>query len=285
MFHRCTAGMKHRTVPVFVDSHAHLDMEAYGADLDAVLARARAAGLTHIVCIGGAPHEVRALRGDPTSSGMTGNPAAVRLAEQHPQLFAAVGLHPHDAAGVTDAMWPALRQLAAHPRTVAVGETGLDYHYEHAPRDAQRALFARFIGLACELRKPVVVHAREADEDVLALLRSEGAARCGGVLHSFTGSEALARGALELGFHVSFSGILTFKNAEPLRALAATLPQERVLVETDCPFLAPVPLRGQRNEPAFVTHTADALARLWGVPPETARRVTGANAARLFRFA
>ncbi len=268
----------------FVDSHAHLDMEQYAADFGAVLERARATGLTHIVCIGGAPHEVRALRGDPTSSGMQGNPAAVRLAETYPQLVATVGIHPHDAGQVTDAMWPKLQRLAAHPRVVAIGETGLDYHYDHAPRDAQRALFARFIGLARELNKPLVVHAREADADILELLRREGADRCGGVLHSFTGGEALARAALELGFYISFSGILTFKNAEPLRALAKTLPHDRVLVETDCPFLAPMPLRGQRNEPSYVTHTADALARLWQVPPEAARASTGENAARLFRF-
>ena len=255
----------------FIDSHAHLDMQEYADDLDAVLERARAAGLTHIVCIG-------------ASSGMAGNPAAVRLAEQHPQLFATVGIHPHDAGQITDAMWPELRRLAAHPRVVAIGETGLDYHYDHAPREAQRDLFARFIRLARELHKPLVVHAREADEDILALLRREEADTCGGVLHSFTGGEALARGALELNFHISFSGILTFKNADPLRALASALPRDRVLVETDCPFLTPVPLRGQRNEPSYVTHTADALARLWHVTPEEARVSTGENAARLFRL-
>ena len=255
----------------FVDSHAHLDMEEYAADLDAVLARAREAGLTHIICIG-------------ASSGMQGNPAAVRLAQTHPQLFATVGIHPHDAGQVTDAMWPELRALAANPRTVAIGETGLDYHYDHAPRDQQRTLFAQCIRLARELKKPLVVHAREADDDILRLLRQEGADRCGGVLHSFTGTEALARGALELGFYISFSGILTFKNAEPLRALARTLPQDRVLVETDCPFLAPVPLRGRRNEPAFVVHTADVLARAWDVEPAVARRLTGENATRLFHL-
>ena len=255
----------------FVDSHAHLDMPEYAADLDAVLERARAEGLTHIVCIG-------------ASSGIRSNPAAVRLAEQHPQLVATVGIHPHDAGQVTEELWPALQQLAAHPRVVAVGETGLDYHYDHAPREMQRALFARFIRLACELRKPLVVHAREADEDMLTLLRREGAERCGGVLHSFTGGETLARGALELGFCISFSGILTFKNAEPLRALARTLPHDRVLVETDCPFLTPVPLRGQRNEPAYVVHTTDVLAQLWGVPPAEARRLTGENAQRLFHL-
>ena len=255
----------------FVDSHAHLDLEAYAADRDAVLARARAAGLTHMITIG-------------ASSGMQGNPAAVRLAETHPQLFATVGMHPHDAAHVTEGMWPALRHLAAHPRVVGIGETGLDYHYEHAPRAAQQELFRAFIRLACELGKPLVVHAREADDDVLRLLRAEGAGRCGGVLHSFTGGGALACAALELGLHISFSGILTFKNAQPLRELARTLPRERVLVETDCPFLAPVPLRGQRNEPAHVVHTVDTLAALWNLPPADVRRLTGENAVRLFHL-
>ena len=253
----------------FVDSHAHLDMDAYTADLDAVLARAREAGLTHVVCIG-------------ASSGMQGNAAAVRLAETYPQLFATVGMHPHDAAHVTDGMWPTLRQLAAHPRVVGIGETGLDYHYEHAPHAAQQDLFRAFIRLARELGKPLVVHAREADDDVLRLLQEEDAERCGGVLHSFTGGDALALGALGLGFHISLSGILTFNNAAALRELARTLPRERVLVETDCPFLAPVPLRGQRNEPAHVVHTVETLAAVWGMPAADVRRLTGENAVRLF---
>ena len=255
----------------FVDSHAHLDMESYAADLEAVLARAREAGLTHIICIG-------------ASSGMQGNPAAVRLAETHPQLFATVGIHPHDAGQAAEALWPELRRLAAHPKVVGIGETGLDYHYDHAPRPAQQQLFRSFIRLARETGKPLVVHAREADDDILTLLRAEDADRCGGVLHSFTGSEALALGAVGLGFYISFSGILTFKNAEALRELARGLPRDRVLVETDCPFLAPMPLRGQRNEPAYVVHTADVLAQLWQMPSEDARRITGENAARLFRL-
>ncbi len=255
----------------FVDSHAHLDMDAYATDLEAVLERARQAGLTHIICIG-------------ASSGMRSNPAAVQLAERYPQLYATVGIHPHDAAHVTEAMWPTLRELAAHPKVVAIGETGLDYHYDHASPAQQQELFRRFIRLARECKKPLSIHARQADEDILAVLRQEAAQDCGGVLHSFTGGETLAREALHLGFHMSFSGILTFKNAEPLRALARTLPHDRVLVETDCPFLAPVPLRGQRNEPSYVTHTADALAQLWGAPPDTVRRLTGENAQRLFRL-
>ncbi len=246
-------------------------MEAYAADFDAVLTRAREAGLTHMICIG-------------ASSGMQGNPVAVRLAETHPQLFATVGIHPHDAGQASEALWPELRRLAAHPKVVGIGETGLDYHYDHAPRPAQQQLFRSFIRLAREVGKPLVVHAREADDDVLRLLHDEGAEHCGGVLHSFTGGDALALGALGLGLYISFSGILTFKNADALRELARGLPRDRVLVETDCPFLTPVPLRGQRNEPAHVVHTVDTLAALWGMPSEGVRHLTGENAVRLFRL-
>ncbi len=252
----------------FVDSHAHLDGEHF-ADLTPFLERARDAGITDIVCIG-------------ASAGFESNPRTVALAERHERMFATVGIHPHDARVTTDDVVEDIRRLSTHPKVVAIGEIGLDYHYDLSPRDQQRAAFSRFLNLSREARKPVVIHTREAEEDTLALLRDAGAETLGGVIHCFTGTERLAEGALDLGFYISFSGVLTFRNADPLRAIARELPRDRVLVETDCPFLAPVPVRGRENEPSFIVHTARCLADVWGVSEEEVRRITGENAVRLF---
>lgn len=257
--------------PRFFDSHAHLEGDRFGEALSGVLERARAAGVTDIVCVG-------------ASEGFESNPATLALVEDTPGLHATVGIHPHDAKVVTDDVVARIRELARHPKVVAVGEIGLDYYYDQSPRELQRDAFRRFLRLAHELEKPVVIHTRDAEEDTLAILREERAEALGGVIHCFTGTAALAEAAVELGFYISFSGVLTFRNAEPLREIAAQLPRDRVMVETDCPFLAPEPHRGKKNEPALVVHTAAQLAGLWGTTLDEVKRVTGENAARLFRL-
>ncbi|MCC7386463.1 MAG: TatD family hydrolase [Deltaproteobacteria bacterium] len=260
--------MREATTPFF-DSHAHLD--GYGAELGAVLERAQAAGVTHLVSIG-------------ASDGLGPNYQAVELARSQAHIFAVVGVHPHDARIVDEACLQEVSRLAAEPKVVAIGETGLDYHYDHSPREQQQSAFRAFLRLAREIAKPVVIHTREADEDTVAILRQERADQIGGVIHCFTGTERLARGALDLGFYLSFSGVITFRNADALRAIAKDAPRDRVLIETDSPYLAPIPHRGKRNEPAFVIHTAAKLAELWQTSEEEVRARTGANALRALRI-
>jgi TatD DNase family protein len=259
------------TVVPLVDSHCHLDQAAYDADRDAVIARARAAGVARLVTVGA---------GGPLAS----NRAAVALAEADPGIFAAVGVHPHDAREITDATYQTLRELWAHPRVVAVGETGLDYHYRHSPPATQRAHLRRFVREAGRAGLPLVVHCRDAFPDLLRILAEEGAPAAGGVVHCFSGTVAEAEACLALGFHLSFSGIVTFKNAGELRAAVRATPAERLLVETDAPFLAPVPHRGKRNEPALVRRVAEEVAHVTGRDLATVGRTTTANAERLFRL-
>ena len=257
---------------MFIDSHAHIDGEEFDADRDEVIARARAAGVGAILNVG---------TGDPRSGSLE---RAVRVAEAYENVYAAAGVHPHDARLFDDAVGEQLRKLlAGSPRAVAWGEIGLDYHYDHSPRDVQREVFRRQLRLAHEAALPVVIHSREADEDTVEIL-AEGwqAAGRGGVMHCFGGGLRMAERVLELGFHVSFAGNVTFKKAEPLREAARLVPLDRLLVETDCPYLAPVPHRGRRNEPAFAADTARFVAELRGVSPEELGRVTTENFARLF---
>jgi TatD DNase family protein len=253
----------------FFDSHAHLDGAKYQTDLDAVLTRAEAAGVTHLVCIG-------------ASNNLEANYPTLELAKKHQNIFATVGIHPHDAGIVNDETLKEIESLSHREKVVAIGETGLDYFYDRSPREEQIAAFREFVRLARARQLPIVVHTRDAEEDTISVLDSEGARDVGGIIHCFTGTERLAEAALELDFHISFSGILTFANAGPLRAIARELPRERVLVETDCPYLTPAPHRGTRNEPAFVIHVAEKLAELWGCSLEEVKAVTGGNAARLF---
>jgi TatD DNase family protein len=254
-----------------IDSHAHVDGDEFAADRDAVLARARAAGVTPIVTVGTGPSLEHIAR-------------AAALAEREPDVYATAGVHPHDAGRIADDWWPALEALARRPRVVAVGETGLDYHYDHSPRGAQLAAFRRHVRLARAVGKPVVCHVRDAHADTLEILSSEGAAEVGGVIHCFTGGPDDARAYVAAGMHISFSGILTFKTAAAIRAAVREVPLDRILVETDCPYLAPVPLRGRRNEPAYIVHTAEAVAREAGVPVEALAAATTANTSRLFRL-
>jgi TatD DNase family protein len=255
-----------------IDSHAHLDFEDYAQDLDGVVARARAAGLERIVCIG--------LWRSPASFGN-----ALELAARDPSFFSAtVGIHPHECARVPEADWARHEALAGDPRVVAVGETGLDFHYDHSPRPVQEGSFRRSLAVARAAGKPVVIHVREADEACARVLREEGVPPRGGVIHCFTGDAPAARAYLDLGLHVSVAGVVTFKTAEAIREAVRVVPRDRLLVETDCPFLAPIPYRGKRNEPAYVVETARKVAELWGVSLEEVAAATSANARRLFRL-
>jgi TatD DNase family protein len=255
-----------------IDSHCHLDMEIFDADRDAVLDRAARAGVCTLVTIGA---------GGP----MHCNRRALDLADAHAAVFATVGIHPHEASTVNDETFNEISRLAEHPKVVGIGETGLDYHYDNSPRTAQQEAFRRFAVFARDRRLPLVVHLREADDDALQILREERAAEVGGVIHCFSSGVAAARKFLDLGFHLSFSGIVTFKAADEIRAAARLVPTDRLLVETDAPFLAPGPQRGKRNEPALVVHTARHLAAVRGEPLATVAAHTRENTERLFTLA
>jgi TatD DNase family protein len=257
---------------MLTDSHAHLDFEDYASDLEAVVARARAAGVGRVVLIGlwRAP-------------GQFGN--ARELANRDPAFFAAtVGVHPHECARVPEEDWRAMEEAAADPRIVGVGETGLDFHYDLSPRHVQEASFRRSIRLAHQVGKPLVIHVREAEEVCVAVLREEGLPAAGGVIHCFTGDARAARAYLDLGLHVSVSGIITFKTAEAIREAVKLVPDDRLLVETDAPFLAPIPFRGKRNEPAHVRLVAEKVAEVRGQSLERVAALTTGNTRRLFRL-
>jgi TatD DNase family protein len=260
------------------DAHCHLDASHFEEGPDAVLQRARAAGVIGLVVVGLAA-EVEAANAD----GLEPARFAVELARRTPGgVTACVGLHPHDASRWTSALHEGLRSLAALPEVAAVGEIGLDYHYDRSPREAQREVFARLVGLARELRKPIVVHTRSAPAETLSILEGEGARDVGGIIHCFSEDRSFAERALALGFDLSFSGIVTFKGARSVREVAAWAPLDRILVETDAPYLAPVPLRGKRCEPAHVVHTARCVAELRGVSAEDIAAATLANTERRF---
>jgi TatD DNase family protein len=255
-----------------VDSHCHLDFPEFAAELDAVVARAREAGVGRLLTICtrlSKFHEVLA------------------IAERFDRMFCSVGVHPHEAAHEADIALERIVALTKHPKVVGIGEAGLDYYYDKSPRERQQEVFRLHIEAARQTGLPLIVHSRDADEDTAALLR-EGADKGGqpgalrGVIHCFTATQYLADAALEMGFFISLSGIVTFKNAEALRAVAKTVPLDRLLVETDSPYLAPMPMRGKRNEPSFVRHTATYVAEMLGIPfAELAARTT-ANFERLF---
>ncbi|KPK42402.1 MAG: hypothetical protein AMK72_14335 [Planctomycetes bacterium SM23_25] len=249
-----------------IDTHAHVHFDRLADDLLGVLERARAASLDAIINVG---------------TGAAENPRVAEMAEREPMLYAAVGYHPHGASEVKAVDWPLLEDLAARPRVVALGEFGLDYHYEYSPRAAQRDVFAQGIRLAREQDLPLVVHTREAEADTLAVLDAAGPLPRG-VFHCFTGTPQFAREALARGFYVSFSGIVTFPRAEVLRDAARIVPLERLLVETDAPYCAPVPHRGKTNEPAYVVHVIRCLAEVYSLSENDVRRITRRNASRLF---
>jgi TatD DNase family protein len=244
-----------------VDTHCHLDDSKFDDDREQAIERALAAGVTRLMAIG-------------TGNGPPDLEVAVRLADRHTFIYATIGVHPHDASKATEETFARLRELAAHPKVLAIGEIGLDYHYDFSPRDVQRSVFERQLALAAETKKPIVIHTREAWEDTLDTV---AALPHGGIMHCFTGDAAQARQALDRGFHLSFGGVVTFPKAEALREAARLAPDDRILVETDCPYLAPVPHRGKRNEPAFVVDTVRRLAEVRGTTPENIAQLTTRN--------
>lgn len=257
-----------------IDSHCHLADETFAQDLDDVVRRARDAGLERAMVILEAGNAKEAAQ-------------ALRLDALWPELRFSIGVHPHQAhqyAADPDRAAAVVReQWTATPSARAVGEIGLDYHYDFSPRDVQQAVFRAQLRLARELDRPVVIHTREADDDTVAMLREEGGGELRGVLHCFTGGAALADSGLDLGFYISLAGIITFPKAEELRQTVRRVPLDRLLTETDSPFLAPVPYRGKRNEPAHVARVVDALAALHGKPAADLARQTAANFHTLFR--
>jgi TatD DNase family protein len=250
---------------MLVDSHCHLDFPDFAAERDAVVARARAAGVGTMLTIG---------------TRLDQFPGVRAIAEAEPDIWCSVGAHPHEAADHAATTADDLVALATHPRVVGIGETGLDYHYDHSPRDVQERVFRAHIAASRQSGLPLIIHAREADDDVALILRQEAAPP--GVMHCFSSGRGLAEAALALGFCISISGIVTFRNADELRAIVRDIPLDRLLVETDAPYLAPVPHRGKRNEPAHVAVTAAAVAALKGVEPEVLAAATTDNFFRLF---
>lgn len=254
---------------MLVDSHCHLDFADFADELDAVVERAVTAGVGAMLTICTRPSELD---------------RNLAIAERYPQVFCAVGVHPHHAAAFPDIDADSIVAMVDHPLIVGIGETGLDYHYDHSPRDVQQTRFRSHIRAARETGLPLIVHTREAEADTIRILQEEGAGdgKLRGVMHCFSGTRDLADRSLDLGFHISFSGILTFNRAEDLRSIARDLPPDRLLVETDAPYLAPVPRRGKRNEPAYVAHTAARLAEATGRSPDDIARLTTANFHTLF---
>ncbi|NMG44240.1 YchF/TatD family DNA exonuclease [Aromatoleum toluvorans] len=254
---------------MFVDSHCHLDFPDLAEREEAVLAAMAENRVGHALCV---------------SVKMEDFPRVLALAERHPHLFASVGVHP-DNEGVDDPDEARLLALAAHPKIVAIGETGLDYYWQKDAPEWQRERFRTHIRAARKCGKPLIIHTRSAADDTLRLMREEGAGQAGGVMHCFTESREVAEAALDLGFYISFSGIVTFKNARELKAVAQYVPLDRLLIETDAPYLAPVPHRGKTNEPAWVVHVAEEIARLRDEPLERIETATTENFFRLFRHA
>jgi len=261
---------------MFIDSHAHLEGEKFDADREAVISRAREAGLSAILAIGNGE--------TPEALG-----CAARLAEQYDFIYATTGIHPHEAQLATDAAYAEMERLARHDKVIAWGEIGLDYFYEHSPKEIQKRVFLRQMELARAAKLPIVIHCRPSEDsddawiDCLALLREHWlSSGLGGIMHCFTSTWENAKASLDMGFLISFAGNITFPKAQPIRDAAVRIPLDQVLIETDCPFLAPVPYRGKRNEPAFVTETARQLGTLHGISPKEVGARTSDNFRRFF---
>lgn len=258
---------------MLIDTHTHLDDARYDDDREAMIARARDTGVDAFITIG---------------CDLATSRAAVALAERYPFVYASIGVHPHEVRHIGDEWYDELRRLARHPKVVAYGEIGLDYHYNYSPPKLQRQRFREQILLARELKLPLIIHTREAQEDTIATLQEENAGAIGGVFHCFTGDAWLAKNGLDLGFYLSFSGVVTFQNATMLREIVKTVPMDRLLIETDCPYLTPAPHRGKRNEPAHVRLVADTIAAIKSadspVNVDDIGRMTSLNARRLFKL-
>ncbi len=257
---------------MFVDSHAHIDGPEFDSDRDEVIQRALDAGVRAILNVG---------TGDPHSGALE---RAVELGEKVDHVYTALGTHPHDARFFDDASATRIQSLAQQSsRVIAWGEIGLDFHYDNSPRDVQQEVFRRQLRLARDVSLPVIVHTREAEDQTVAILSSEwSGSNLPGIMHCFSGSQSLAEKTIELGFLISFSGIVTFKKADELRAVAKSVPLDRLLIETDCPYLAPIPYRGKRNEPAYVVEVARSVGELRGLSVEEVGRITTANFERTF---
>ena len=252
-----------------IDSHCHLDSQEFDADREEVIARALDARIEHMLAIG-------------TGNGPPDLEAGIRLADKYPPFYATVGIHPHDAAKAGPADFDRLVELLSHPKVVALGEIGLDYHYDFSPRETQTSAFIQQMEIAAAAKKPIVIHTREAWDDTTALLEQHWKPHgIPGIMHCFSGGPNEARRALDLGFYLSFGGIVTFPKALDVQAAAREAPADRILVETDAPYLAPVPKRGKRNEPALIVHTARKLAELRGQSLEEVSRMTSENFRRL----
>lgn len=254
---------------MYIDSHAHLDFPDYDSDRELVVQRAKDAGVERIITIG---------------TSLDTSLKAVRIAERFPEVFAAVGIHPHDAKSAADETFEIIKRLAAGKKVVAIGETGLDFFKEYSRRDEQEAVFRRHVTLAKEVKLPLIIHDRDAHDAVLKILQDENAQEAGGVFHCFAGDYAFAGKCLDSGFYISFTGVITFPKAESLREVARKVPLDRFLIETDSPFLSPVPYRGKRNEPAHVTYVAKVIADIRKAPIEEIARCAKENTEALFRL-
>lgn len=253
---------------MLIDSHCHLDSDQFDQDREAVIQRALDAGVERMVAIG-------------TGNGPPDLEAGIRLADRYDFFLATVAVHPHDASKATSETFKKLADLSAHPKVVAIGEMGLDYHYDFSPRDVQKAVFVEQMRIAAGAKKPIVIHTREAWDDTISAIREHWDPSLGGIMHCFSGNPEQAKQALDLGFYLSFGGIVTFPKALDIQEAARTAPSDRILIETDAPYLAPIPKRGKRNEPAFMVETARKLAELRGVPIEEIARATTNNFRRL----
>lgn len=263
---------------MFVDSHAHLDGSQFDSDREQVISRAREAGVRTMVAIGNGD-------GPPTLD------AGIQLAEMYPFLYATIGIHPHEARLASDHAYAEMERLARHPKVIAWGEIGLDYFYDHSPRDTQKQVFSRQMELAAAAKLPIVIHCRPSDnsenawEDCLEMIHDQWAPQgIGGVLHCFTGNWPQAKRALDMGFMISFAGNVTFPKAQQIRDAALEVPLNRMFIETDCPYLAPVPYRGKRNEPSYVTETARKLGELRGLSMEEVGEQTARNFYNFFKI-
>jgi TatD DNase family protein len=252
---------------MLIDTHAHLEMREFNDDQDEVIKRAREAGVEYIVTIGTTLESSR---------------DAVMLADKYDFIYAAIGIHPHEVKDILHPAYDILRHFAQHKKVVAYGEIGLDYHYEHSPRSDQKRKFRDMLREARMLELPIIVHDRDAHEDTLQILSEEWSPELGGVLHCYSGDLAMAKRVIEMGFSLSIAGPVTFPKAEALREVVRQIPIEHLLIETDAPYLAPQPMRGKRNEPAFVRHTAEAVAKIKGLSFDDVARITSFNAMQLF---
>jgi len=254
---------------MLIDSHAHLERPEFSKDLESVIQRAKASGVEYIFTVGTEKKDWK---------------RALEIADSHPRIYAILGVHPHNAKEIDDQTYPTLRDLCRNAKVKAYGEIGLDFFRNLSPRDLQLKRFREQIGLAKELRLPVVIHDREAHQDTLEILKSERAEECGGIIHCFSGDYEMAKACMDMGFFISIPGSITFKNAEGFRETISRIPLESLLVETDAPFLTPLPFRGKRNEPSYVRYTAQSLAEVKKISFEKVAEVTTENALRIYKL-